>query len=82
MSVLRRSGLRARLAVALGGVAIVSVALATVLANSGLDGRLRDAAQERLQASALHSAELAADVFARERLDRRTHRPFCQLECS
>lgn len=65
MSGLRQSGLRARLAVALAGVAVVSVALTTLLANAGLDRRLRDAADARLAASARHSAELAAGIYGR-----------------
>lgn len=62
---LRATGLQARLAVALAGVAVVSVALATLLANSGLDARVRDAAHARLAESAQHSGELAAEVYAR-----------------
>lgn len=66
MSRLRESGLGARLALALAGVAVVSVALATLLANAGLDSRLRAAARERLDESGRHSAELAAEVYARD----------------
>ncbi|MFP5362421.1 MAG: HAMP domain-containing protein [Thermoleophilia bacterium] len=64
---LRASGLRVRLALALAGVAVISVALATVLANAGLDSRLRDAADARLRESARHSAALAAEIYARDR---------------
>jgi len=67
MSRLRSAGLRAQLAVALAAVAVVSVALTTVLANSGLESRLREAAAERLTESARHSAELAAGIYTRDR---------------
>lgn len=66
MSVLRRLGLRARLAAALAGVAVVSVALATVLSNSGVSSRLEESAEQRLQESATHIAEVAAEIYASE----------------
>ncbi|SEH16223.1 sensor histidine kinase [Thermoleophilum album] len=66
MSRLRRLGLRARLATALGAVAVAAVALATLLANRGLDASLTDFARERLQASADHTAALAARFYQRE----------------
>jgi two-component system sensor histidine kinase BaeS len=66
MTVLRRIGLRGRLALALAGVAVVSVALATVLADRGLDSRLDQFARDRLHATATHSAELAAGYFRRD----------------
>jgi hypothetical protein len=53
-------GLRTRLAVALAGIAVVSVAIATVLSNAGLDSRLNSFARDRLRAAAVHSAQLAA----------------------
>jgi signal transduction histidine kinase len=59
----RRVGLRERLAVALAAVAVVSVAVATVLADAGLDSRLNQFARERLQTAATHSAGLAAGLF-------------------
>lgn len=62
-----RLGLRLRLALALAAVAFVSVALATVLANRGLDSRLHVAAHERSQTAAHHSAALAAGIYRRER---------------
>jgi len=57
-----RIGLRARLATALVGVAALAVALATLLGNRGLEPRLEESAQARLQRSAVHVAELAATV--------------------
>jgi signal transduction histidine kinase len=63
MTLWRRVGLRARLAIALAGVAIVSVALATLLANAGLKSRLDQFARDRLQAAAGHSAQLAAGLY-------------------
>ena len=59
-----RIGLRARLATALVGVAALAVALATLLGNRGLEPRLEESAQARLQRSAVHFAELAATVRA------------------
>ncbi|CAN5253103.1 N/A [soil metagenome] len=66
MSVLARLGLRARLAIALVGVAVLAVGLATLLANRGLDPLLGDAARSRLQSSAEHMAEVATAVYADE----------------
>ena len=66
MSRLRRLGLRSRLAVALAGIAVASVALATLLSNSGLSGRLDDSARHRLESSVGHIAQLAAEVYASE----------------
>lgn len=66
MNLLRRLRLRARLAIALAGVAVISVALTTLLAGAGLDRRLREAADARLAASAQHSAELAGQLYARD----------------
>jgi signal transduction histidine kinase len=63
----RRVGLRERLAVALAAVAVVSVAVATVLADAGLDSRLNQFARERLQAAARHTADLAAGLYAGQR---------------
>ena len=62
----RRVGLRERLAVALAAVAVVSVAVATVLADAGLDSRLNQFARERLQTAATHTAELAAGLYGAE----------------
>lgn len=66
MSAARRLGLRTRLAAALAGVAVASVALATVLANMGLESRLDESAQSRLQESARHLADIAVEVYDRE----------------
>ena len=66
MRPVQRIGLRGRLALALATVAIVSVALATVLANAGLHGRLDQFAKDRVLAAATHSAELAASVYRRD----------------
>jgi two-component system sensor histidine kinase BaeS len=59
-----RLGLRARLAVALVAVAALAVGLATILGNRGLEPRLEETAQARLQRSAVHFAEVAASVRA------------------
>ncbi len=67
MTVWHRIGLRGRLGLALAAVAVVSVALATVLANRGLHSRLDQFAQDRLQAAATHSADLAAGFYGGER---------------
>ena len=67
MSGLRRLGLRTRLAIALGAVALVSIGLATLLANWGLESRLSDFARDRLAASARHSAEFAVGYYGRDR---------------
>ena len=61
-----RLGLRARLALALVGVAVLSASLSTLLSNRGLDPLVEDAARSRLQRSAEHMAELAAVVYADE----------------
>ena len=66
MSRLRRVGLRARLAASLAAVAVVSVALATVLANSGVSAQLEESAEQRLQDSASHISEVAAEIYASE----------------
>jgi hypothetical protein len=49
VSHLARLSLRARLALALVGVALLAVALAAVIGNLGLDPRLNEAAHARLQ---------------------------------
>ncbi len=61
---LARLGLRARLAIALVSVAVLTVAFATLLANRGLETLVTDAAQARLQRSATHMADIAAAVYA------------------
>jgi two-component system sensor histidine kinase BaeS len=66
MSAWKRVGLRGRLALALAAVALLSVALATVLADSGLNSRLNQSARERLYAAAGHTAQLAAGLFAQQ----------------
>ncbi len=63
MGSLPRLSLRARLALALVGVALLAVALAALIGNLGLDPRLNDAAHARLQHSATHAADLAAAVY-------------------
>ena len=65
MRLWRGLGLGGRLTVALGAVAVVSVALATVLATSGLESRLDQYARDRLEAAAGHSADVAAGYYAR-----------------
>ncbi|MEP7335582.1 MAG: HAMP domain-containing sensor histidine kinase [Actinomycetota bacterium] len=59
-----RFGLRARLGAALVGVAVLAVGLATLLGNRGLEPRLEETAQARLQRSADHFAEVSATVRA------------------
>lgn len=66
MRIWRRVGLRSRLALALAWVAVVSVALATILANAGLHSRLDQFARERLNNAARHTAELAAGLYAQQ----------------
>ena len=66
MRLWERVGLRGRLGLAIGAVALVSVALATVLANGGLHSRLDQFARDRLRAAATHSAQLAADSYKRD----------------
>lgn len=58
-----RLGLRARLALALVGVALLAVAVATYLSNRGLHHRVTDTAEARLERSAGHFAEVAAAVY-------------------
>lgn len=62
----RRVGLRGRLALALAGVALLSVALATVLADTGLTSRLDQAARQRLRTAAGHTAQVAARLYERQ----------------
>lgn len=57
------AGLRARLAIALVGVAVLAVGLAMLLSNRGLEPLVTDAARSRLQRSADHLADLAAVVY-------------------
>ena len=63
---LARLSLRARLAIALVSVAVLTVAFATLLANRGLEPLVTDAARARLQRSAEHMADLAAAVYTDE----------------
>lgn len=66
MTLSRRLGLRARLALALVGVALLAAGLATYLSNRGLDPRVTASAEARLQRSAEHFAEVAATVYRDE----------------
>ncbi len=61
-----RLGLRARLAIALVGIAVLAVGLATLLSNRGLDPLVSEAARSRLQRSAEHMAELVGAVYRDE----------------
>jgi signal transduction histidine kinase len=74
----RGVGLRARLAVALAGVALLSVALATVLADSGLNSRLDQSARQRLRAAAGHAAQLAGGLYEQQH-DQWTTRTLTEL---
>jgi two-component system sensor histidine kinase BaeS len=62
-ALLARLGLRARLAIALVGVAVLAVGLATLLANRGLHPRVSAAAQARLDGSAERFAQAAAQAY-------------------
>jgi len=62
----RRLGLRARLAIALVGIAVLAVGLATFLSNRGLHSRVTASAEARLERSAEHFADVAAAVYREE----------------
>jgi two-component system, OmpR family, sensor histidine kinase BaeS len=64
MSRIGRLGLRARLAIALVGVAALAIGVATVLGDVGLKPRLNDAAHARLHRAAEHFGDVAAVVYA------------------
>ena len=66
MKLSSRLGLRARLALALVGVAVLAVGLATFLSNRGLHPRVTASAEARLERSAEHFAEVAAAVYREE----------------
>lgn len=66
MSRLSRLGLRARLAIALAGVAVLAVALSLVLSDIGLQNEIDRSNRDRLQASAGHLAQVAAELYERE----------------
>lgn len=59
-----RLGLRGRLAVALVGVGVFAIAVATVLGDIGLKPRLSASAHARLDRAAEHFAEVAGVVYA------------------
>ena len=67
MTRLRRAGLRPRLAAGLAGMAVASVALATLLANSGVNSRLDESARHRLRDSATHIADVAGEIYTAQR---------------
>lgn len=58
-----RLDLRSRLALALVGVALLAVGLATFLSNRGLHPRVTASAEARLERSAEHFADIAAAVY-------------------
>jgi two-component system sensor histidine kinase BaeS len=66
MSAVDRLGLRTRLAIALVSIAVLTVGLAILLANRGLDPLVEDAARARIQRSAEHMAEVAGAVYQDE----------------
>jgi len=66
MSRLRALGLAPRMGLAMAAVALLSVGIATVVVNRGLEGRLEDFAQERLSTSTEHAAQLAAELYRRD----------------
>ena len=59
-----RLGLRARLALALVAVAVLSIGVATILGDIGLKPRLASSAHARLERSAQHFADIASAVHA------------------
>ena len=59
-----RLGLRARIALALAAVAVVSVGLATILANRGLSDEVDRSSHARLQEAADHLAQLSGELHA------------------
>lgn len=61
---MNRLGLRARLALALVGVATLAIGIATILGDIGLKPRLSDSANARLGRAATHFAEVSAVVYA------------------
>ena len=63
MSKLSAVGLRARLAIAMVGLAVFAVGLATILSNRGLEPRLTTAAKARVKHSATQLALIAADGY-------------------
>jgi signal transduction histidine kinase len=63
----RGVGLRGRLALALAAVALLSVVLAMLIADSGLGQRLDQAARERLRSAGDHSAQLAGELYQQAR---------------
>lgn len=79
-------GLRTRLAVALAGIAVVSVAIATVLSNAGLDSRLNcscSRTQQDRQLTDLHllagAAAIAVGLLAATLVAAKLSRPLRQL---
>lgn len=64
---MKRLGLRARLALALVGVAVAAVGLATLIGNLGLGSRLDQAARARLASQAGHLADVTATVYGATR---------------
>jgi two-component system sensor histidine kinase BaeS len=61
-----RVGLRGRLALALALVAVLSVALSMLLADTGLTSRLDQSARERMRSAAMHTAELAGGLYQQQ----------------
>lgn len=61
----RPLSLGARITLALAGVALFGVVLATVFSSRGLESRLDEFAHDRLEGAARHTAALAARLYAR-----------------
>jgi signal transduction histidine kinase len=57
-------GLTARTALALAATAVLAVGLSALVVSRGLDERVRQAAEQRLQDAAVHAAALAGDEYA------------------
>ena len=66
MSLRRRLGLRARLAIALVALAVLSVGIATVLADRGIRDELREYGDAHRAMAVAHASNLAAGTYARE----------------
>ncbi len=64
MRALRSLSLRARLALALVTLAVLAVGLATLISHRGLQPRLSEAAQARLDRAVERVAEVAASIYA------------------
>ena len=67
MTLRRRLGLRGRPAIALVGMAVLAVGIATVIADRGIGAELREYGDGHRAMAVAHASKLAAGVYARER---------------